>query len=1004
MERLARIAALWAAAGALLLAGRADAWAPYSHNVQGSELIVRMDLPNARLTIGARTYNMAPAVAQAIQAYPSAFFAGTVGPDAFPDIAFGQATIHPAKSGAWVRHLLNSARLAQDPSSGYSAVERGQILAFAYGFAVHAAGDVWGHTLANELSGDVFPEFLDILNPVEIEKRAIAIRHFIIEAAISDATVGKDGNPERGVAPGGYGATSGDISNTSTPGYRYDVPRSFIYRSLIDPAAATPVLATRGRYVDARGPLAGGFLELRDALDAFVDHGLVNPLQAAMDNYDDTLAALDDVADDCNFDGILDSGHDLVACPAALLELGFDFVIDSAGAFWDFMTATAIDLAWVVLHSYVAAWVDDIDAGLQHWTDLNLPVTRALFDAQTLRDRQNEECKYEGDEGSLLRADCEDGISKKGLVLHNANPFIAEHGLSMLGLPDVAGDVYGYVIEVLDEFEEVLAQIGLPFNPIQETLASIEEAMKAKVMEAIDAVLPIDLEAIDALMNDPSRFICASSLPIAFPGSGQVEPILFVKDEHTRLDQYLGISPADHLPAGEGLPAGCGDLKDDVVFAETAFAAQHDTLLLSQLALLPGGELNRVFSDLLGRTVSTWTDTDNVLGPGLGGGSWLEMLDGDHAWRANSWPVFRNQDHALGGKGSFPPWESCVLRSAFRMLFRDWENPWDYVAERGPAPGATLTMFPDHGDPPSEDLVNDPQPPTSSMTLAGTSFVAGGNTYVTASHALTMSVRDLPEGKAFPLANVDLRRRVYPEGAQPPPLAPSFDGEVFAIVGSDGRYYVDHASADPCHTFPDADPRVASPEPTQTASLVLDTTAPVTTCNSPPFGLSYESDDLITIDFTVSDGALGSGVALTTASIDGNPYAAGPVAVGAGMAVDAADYLPGTRTVLVTSTDALGTSGTTACTFEIHATVESLGANLQRAHDSGLIAGDGLYNALLVKLQAAEAAKARGSIGAELNVLGAFVNLLEAQDGKAVDPVVAWQLIAYAEDLIARGG
>ena len=41
---------------------------------------------------------------------------------------------------------------AQDPSSPFDAVERLQILAFSYGYATHAAGDFWAHTLVNEFT------------------------------------------------------------------------------------------------------------------------------------------------------------------------------------------------------------------------------------------------------------------------------------------------------------------------------------------------------------------------------------------------------------------------------------------------------------------------------------------------------------------------------------------------------------------------------------------------------------------------------------------------------------------------------------------------------------------------------------------------------------------------------------------------------------------------------------------------------------------------------------
>ena len=53
----------------------------------------------------------------------------------------GQSYIHPEKTGEWLRLIVTKAWQAQsDPS--YSAQEKEQILAFAYGFLTHAAGDM----------------------------------------------------------------------------------------------------------------------------------------------------------------------------------------------------------------------------------------------------------------------------------------------------------------------------------------------------------------------------------------------------------------------------------------------------------------------------------------------------------------------------------------------------------------------------------------------------------------------------------------------------------------------------------------------------------------------------------------------------------------------------------------------------------------------------------------------------------------------------------------------
>jgi hypothetical protein len=88
--------------------------------------------------------------------------------------------------------------------------------------------------------------------------------------------------------------------------------------------------------------------------------------------------------------------------------------------------------------------------------------------------------------------------------------------------------------------------------------------------------------------------------------------------------------------------------------------------------------------------------------------------------------------------------------------------------------------------------------------------------------------------------------------------------------------------------------------------------------------------------------------------------------------------------------------------FKVHATSESLVSNVQRACGLGLIAPQQCPS-LLTKVEHAKREHAEGDHEVEHNVLGAWINELEAQRGKKVDAVTATRFIAYARDLIARG-
>jgi hypothetical protein len=215
----------------LCLPQTGQAWKPYTHNYVADQ--ARQDaIGNGYVTINSRQYAIPPKVVAALRNWPAYYNGGVIGPDGCPDLLYGQAIIHPVRTGQWLKLLYDAAWAAQSDSS-YSADEQSQILAFTYGFLTHAAGDMWGHTLINDFSGGVFPPFVQI--PTDLNKAAIAFKHIIVEAYIGDATPGWDGNRDvRKALP------DGDISDDSTPGHDLAFPHRFIYNTLIDPAALTP--------------------------------------------------------------------------------------------------------------------------------------------------------------------------------------------------------------------------------------------------------------------------------------------------------------------------------------------------------------------------------------------------------------------------------------------------------------------------------------------------------------------------------------------------------------------------------------------------------------------------------------------------------------------------------------------------------------------------------------------------------------------------------------------
>ncbi len=744
----------------LLAVMPAQAFKPYTHAYSADRALEDV-VADGKVTIDGREYVVNARVVTALQSYPQYYRGGSIGPDGFPDLTYGQSVIHPTETGKWMRYVFDKAWEAQTDPAYPTEGERLQILAFAYGYLTHAAGDMWAHTLVNDFALGVFPGVGEILT--EADQAAIAIRHIIIEGYIGDVTNGYDGNPDRN-------PVGGDVSDDSTPAVTLDAPHKFVYNTLIDPNAPTP---TAGR-----GPIIDGFLSLRATLAAELGAANPDPIQDAINAYDDTVDAWNELESDCNFgsgisddiEAALDFAADLVNCPIGLLELGITAAIDSLEAFWE-LASGAIELAVdAVKDAYIAAWIDDIDAGLLEWNKLGLAISRALFDPASYRATQNATCFHLGDESMTTRINCEDGIGALDVLFHEADPFINDHLLSMAGLPDLAGDIRGILQEIATQFQFVQQAFGVLLNPINSAIADIKEAVKQLVLDMIEEATGVDIELLKSFLTHPSYWINVTDVTLTLPGLGTTTMELFEPDDHAQLDGYLGLAPDHHTGEFVLNSVESTRLMDDAVFDSATFGAYGNTVTTAKLLLLDASELNRAMGDSLvaqgmvhnATSIVTYpavaadAPTNIMFHPLSGVDPWLVSIDSDHSWRSNPLPIFcavgsadcdvpginpLPRDATLNaGNGQFPIWESCLLRPAFRDYFQDWEN------------GAE--NFPDLNDAPSADS-SDPNPPVSTLTPTGNIYSNGGTTYVGNGHSFTLGATDGVFTNAF--VNVQYR-------------------------------------------------------------------------------------------------------------------------------------------------------------------------------------------------------------------------------------------------------
>lgn len=122
----------------------------------------------------ARRYPIPAATLAALKSNPSAYLAGALGPDVFPDFITSQVTVHPGIEHGWgtddfLRHLSAKAGGGAD-------------LAWVSGFLSHASSDVFAHSWVNHYAGGIF----DISK--HVESNEIEVRHFVLERYIADRT------------------------------------------------------------------------------------------------------------------------------------------------------------------------------------------------------------------------------------------------------------------------------------------------------------------------------------------------------------------------------------------------------------------------------------------------------------------------------------------------------------------------------------------------------------------------------------------------------------------------------------------------------------------------------------------------------------------------------------------------------------------------------------------------------------------------------------------------
>ena len=329
----------------------AFAWKMKTHAYSANLILEEVNATGGMLEIAPYgTFPVRPEYLAAIRAYPTAYRAGAIGPDGFPDMYVGQAFIHPAPNDALTDGTFTDEWLQQQWANVQRmprGADRQKALAFVLGLLTHSAGDVFGHHYINSLSGGEFPSISAAISDVTGAKMRIIARHNITEAYID------------GKIPAKYVPTSG----ASFEKYlRITAPETFVLNSLY----------TNGGITGGMNPLFGRFTSQPQ------------PLKWALDTRAELVA---DIA----------SYNESIRVKRAAIHNAHWWE-------WPAIAGWKFDIEVLAAkRTYSDYWIGDIDRGIRNWIRTNQVVAQKLLGGD-----------YSNAKGALSEWAIHNGISMAG--------------------------------------------------------------------------------------------------------------------------------------------------------------------------------------------------------------------------------------------------------------------------------------------------------------------------------------------------------------------------------------------------------------------------------------------------------------------------------------------------------------------------------------------------------------------------------------------------------------
>lgn len=604
---------------------------------------VWQDLADCRVSVRGADFAVPAAACRAIRAHRGEFLAGALGPDVFPDVLVGQALVHPGvpngwQANDWLNHLLTNART--DPE-----------IAFAYGYAMHFAGDAFAHSYVNNYAGGVF----DLSSE---RTKAIELRHFRLEKYI-DQRLAYDIDPAI-----------------------LRVPAEFLSRQLIqyDYAAGTPRVtdfyaaamrdpdgfASDARRRLRRGGAAAPVTTLLAILDIARAARMRAPGQEAAERARLDAAAAAARAAERRWSlppsdvMVLDRRSDEWArlTPAARNEVETAYrVYTSAAESW--RTARA-------MVTFTQAWEADIELAAQRYIEASLE-----FGQAAVRD---------GGPGRPPFAEREGATQPY-------RRWLACYAPVLEGTPAAAGDLMCQRMRAMRadlslRRAALLAAAGAQPTNAAFRLLQIDNYLSGLAEDIVTGLVGLQDRAFAELLDEGLNPAPVTTTSLNAPFRTAPNEQLAFRCAIDWIDADLGIRP----PLADGEDRDCDNVARTRDRLDPArFMPLDNALVLARLALLDQAGVRQVAGRFGGEAASLRLGAQLRYSLLLDG---IRSLDGSQSWQGNSMPFPRrapyrgaptlvSAGYPSGGAGpaGFPFYQTPALRrSVFTALFRPYEG------------------------------------------------------------------------------------------------------------------------------------------------------------------------------------------------------------------------------------------------------------------------------------------------------------------------------------------